>query len=414
MTRGFTKSLLHGRSLDLADHPRTRTRSLVAGAWPRYHICSTQGHAMPRHEADLAPAIPRRQCQLDLSDLEERDRQELAQNLSALALGQGQLWLGGDEGRSLVRLRQLGDGRWGEARRHRLRDHGLADGRTHGESDIEGLALDGDRLWLVGSHSRRRRKASSGDAEALTVPEESRRNAHVLGCLRLDGQGEPCGGQRLEVDQDQGRDALSQALARDPLIRPFLKIPSKDNGLDIEGICARGDRLLVGLRGPVLRGMAVVLDLRLDGLETGAPTGSGQGRPLRLASLRLRILDLAGLGVRDLAAIPAGDDVMLLAGPTLELAGPCYLYRWRQAWSSGEPQGDDLGQELQVERPEPLLWLRDAVPGRPGEGSDKPEGLELQPEGEQLLAWIAYDSPRRLRLQEGGRGTQLDGFEVEG
>ena len=34
-------------------------------------------------------------------------------------------------------------------------------GKAEGESDLEGLALDGERLWLVGSHSLRRRQQVS-------------------------------------------------------------------------------------------------------------------------------------------------------------------------------------------------------------------------------------------------------------
>ncbi|MFO0119911.1 MAG: DUF3616 domain-containing protein [Cyanobium sp.] len=64
---------------------------------------------------------------------------------------------GGNEGRSLYRLQRLGEHRYGDLRPVKLTDFGLAGGKDDGESDIEGLALDGDRLWLVGSHSRRRR-----------------------------------------------------------------------------------------------------------------------------------------------------------------------------------------------------------------------------------------------------------------
>ncbi|MFO0119910.1 MAG: DUF3616 domain-containing protein, partial [Cyanobium sp.] len=117
---------------------------------------------------------------------------------------------------------------------------------------------------------------------SLLEEDKQSRNAHVLGCLRLNGEGLPVAGQRLAFDAAAGRDALSQVLAADPLIAPFLKIPSKENGLDIEGIAARAERLLVGLRGPVLRGIALVLDLHLDGIE---PNGSST---LTLAAQRCR------------------------------------------------------------------------------------------------------------------------------
>ena len=92
-----------------------------------------------------------------------------------------------------------------------------------------GPTLDGDRLWLVGSHSRRRRKHDDDEGEPLSLFEKDKqsRNAHVLGCLRLDGEGLPVAGQRLAFDAAAGRDALSQFLAADPLIAPLSEHPQQ-------------------------------------------------------------------------------------------------------------------------------------------------------------------------------------------
>ena len=38
----------------------------------------------------------------------------------------------------------------------------------------------------------------------------------------------------------------------------YLDIPGKDNGFDIEGLAVKGEKVFVGVRGPVLRGWAVV------------------------------------------------------------------------------------------------------------------------------------------------------------
>lgn len=361
---------------------------------------------MPFPEADLPLAPTTQQRILELGPSGEKDAKDLTQNLSALAADNGLLWLGGDEGRSLYRLQRLGEHRYGDLRKVKLNDFGLAGGNVDGESDIEGLALDADRLWLVGSHSRRRRKHDDDEGEPLSLLENDKqsRNAHVLGCLRLNDGGLPVAGQRLAFDAAAGRDALSQFLATDPLIAPFVKIPGKENGLDIEGIAARGERVLVGLRGPVLRGIAIVLDLHLDGVKKdGSST-------LTLAAQRFRYLQLSGLAVRDLAVVPGSDDVLVLAGPTMTVAGPCYLYRWRNAL---RPQETCSGAEITVEEAQPLLWIRDARPGRPGKGSDKPEGLEVQRKGGRLLAWVAYDDPTEARRGKGqGSRTRLDGFVV--
>ncbi len=359
---------------------------------------------MPELVADLPLALPTHQRLLELSPSEASDAseaKELRQNLSALVARERVLWLGGDEGRSLYRLDRLGDHHYGDLRSVKLRDFGLAGGKDDGESDLEGLARDGDRLWLVGSHSLRRRQHSEErNPLRLFCRARQSRNAHVLGCLRLDGEGRPVAGQRLAFDAAEGRDALTQALAANSRIAPFLAIPGKDNGLDIEGIAARGSRVLVGLRGPVLRGIALVLDLRLGGLNGDGPT-------LTLEAHRCRYLSLSGLAVRDLAVVPGSDDVMVLAGPTLDMAGPCYLHRWRRAFG---PLDSPAGDGVTLETTEPLLWIRDGRPGCPEKGSDKPEGLDVQRHDGQLLAWVAYDDPKDARVGGQGVRTRLDGF----
>jgi hypothetical protein len=328
-------------------------------------------------EADLPLATPLCQRTLDLGAIGPEDAHDLSQNLSALAAHDGWLWLGGDEGRSLYRLRRLEPHNYGEASKVTLEALALAGDKEQGESDIEGLARDGQRLWLVGSHS-----------------------------LRLNEAGEAVAGQRLAFEASSGQDALTRVLADDHRLKPFLAIPSKENGLDVEGLTARDDRVLVGLRGPVLRGIALVVDLRLAGLED-------ENSPLTLASHRLRFLQLNGLAVRDLARVPESEDVLLLAGPTMTQAGPCYIYRWHEAL---KPGGDPNAGGVRVEAPEPLLWIREGHPGRPcldpesPPGSDKPEGLDVQRHEDGLIAWVAYDDPLAVRRGDSGLLTRLDGI----
>ena len=351
-------------------------------------------------EVDLPFATSSQQRILMLGPSGDKKIEKLQKNLSAFASRDGQIWLGGDEGQCLYRLQRLGEDHYGDLGQVKLKEFGLADGDDAGESDIEGLALDGDRLWLVGSHSLRRRKHNDREGHPLGVHDDQSRNAHVLGCLRLDCAGLPVAGQRLAFDKASPADALTQALADDPLVAPFLAIPSKENGLDIEGIAARGERVLVGMRGPVLRGIALVLDLRLGGLNGDGPT-------LSLVRRRFRYLQLAGLAVRDLAVVPGSDDVLVLAGPSMTQAGPCYLDRWRNAFGA-ELNGPDT--DVKLEETEPLLWIRDGRPGRANEGSDKPEGLDVQRHGNRLLVWVAYDDPTAVRRKGQGVRTRLDGF----
>ncbi|MBQ0818798.1 DUF3616 domain-containing protein, partial [Microvirga sp. HBU67558] len=91
------------------------------------------------------------------------------------------------------------------------------------------------------------------------------------------------------------RGALERWLAEDPHLGPFLAVPSKENGLDIEGLAVRGNRLWLGLRGPVLRGHAVVLDLEL---RQKAPDRLKARRIDGQRRYRKHLLDTRGLGIR--------------------------------------------------------------------------------------------------------------------
>ena len=100
---------------------------------------------------------------------------------------------------------------------------------------------------------------------------------------------------------------LTEALKKDRHVGRFVPrvlpdksvegIPSKDNGFDIEGLAVSGNRVFVGLRGPVLRGWSIILELRVKDASAGV---------LALESLGTagepylkHLLPLDGLGVRE-------------------------------------------------------------------------------------------------------------------
>ena len=108
-------------------------------------------------------------------------------------------------------------------------------------------------------------------------------------------------------------------------------------------------------------------------------------------SYRKRMLDLHGLGVRDLC--PHGEDLLVLAGPSMDLDGPVRLFRWHGALA---------GQAPLVVRDGSLTLELDLPYGA---GDDHPEGVALlgAPEDGRLL--VVYDSPSAARLGEGGTVT---------
>ncbi|MCA1194317.1 MULTISPECIES: DUF3616 domain-containing protein [unclassified Saccharopolyspora] len=318
-------------------------------------------------------------------------RAETHVNLSAVRADGHHLWVGGDESATVERFTRT------DAPRPEYAEHVSFDltevldlpGGADEEIDVEGLARRGPYLWVVGSHSAKRKKpkAHHSDAKAAkrlatVVPEPARR---VLARVALSD------GVPVRRTRDGARSAalgepgLRELLADDPHLAPFLPIPGKDNGFDVEGIAVHGEpgaeRVLLGLRGPVLRGWAVVLRL--------APREEDGELVLRKVDGHRRyakhFLDLDGLGVRDLC--PHGDDLLVLAGPSMALSGPVRLYRWPGAARADLPE---------VVRRDELVRVADLPHG---EGRDHAEGITVLPGGDLL---VVHDSPAPARLPEPG------------
>jgi hypothetical protein len=313
----------------------------------------------------------------------------LHKDLSAVTRIGDCLFLACDETASVERLRRLDDGSFGD-HQHFVLD-ALVDlpAGAEGEMDIEGLCADGGFLWIVGSHSRKRSKPKRDEndhTEALQKMEEIERepNRYFLGRVPLVEEAPglftpaPSEGERQAAWLRLGkrRSALEQWLAADPHLGPFLSIPSKENGFDVEGLAVHGTRVWLGLRGPVLRGYAVVLDLELkqkalNRLKAGRIDGERR--------YRKHLLDTRGLGIRDMRF--AGDDLLLLVGPTMSLEGPAFVLRWRGA------AHDDAPGVIAPERIETVAELPYQL------HVDHPEGIELWPEAGSGALLIIYDAP---------------------
>jgi len=76
---------------------------------------------------------------------------------------------------------------------------------------------------------------------------------------------------------------------------------ASDESNSVEGLAVRGNRAFLGLRGPVLGGWAVVIEILLEDIAPGF---------IRLAAIdddgrqyRKHFLDLRGLGLRDLCSM---------------------------------------------------------------------------------------------------------------
>jgi len=358
----------------------------------------------------------------------ERDdlgqNKELRDGLSAVVQIGDTLWVTNDETISLERLSLVAGGNTGNysyGRHHQqfsLHDYlrlpvlPPPDPADLEEADVEGLVYEDGYLWLVGSHSLKRKqpkpqdRAEKAQKQLATVSRDG--NRYLLARIPVvesDGtytltkedtqNGKPRTAAQLRGN-DQSND-LTEALKGDEHLGSFLKIPGKDNGFDIEGLAVAGERLFIGLRGPVLRGWAVILEVALE-------EDNDQPSTLQLKAIgpndrlyRKHFLHLGGLGIRDLCA--QGSDLLILAGPTMDLDGPVTLFRWP---GGTKPKGEKVVPASELERVLDVPY---------GQGVDHAEGMTLfsRDGGKARSLLVVYDSASESR-QLGERTVAADVF----
>jgi hypothetical protein len=294
--------------------------------------------------------------------LDEKKYKDLRENVSGIVVNDEILVIGADEKASIQVLEKIeGDG---NKKVYKVtEDITLDKDPKKDEIDIEALAADDDRLFVVGSHSAKRKRVMSlddlkkaqeeepekfgkpGDARHCkengdqdeskdpeknpgcwkwnrkrlteTKPEPDRKRLLVL---ETEKNGKP----KAETVQDL---PLADIIAQHDVLAGFSEIPSKENGVDIEGLAVDGDKLYVGFRGPVLRGpYAVVLVVKWEERE---------GKYALKPKYKTRYLDLDGRGIRGMSTIDDRDlrnridgDVLVLAGPVGDAPTGWVIYSW--------------------------------------------------------------------------------------
>lgn len=209
-------------------------------------------------------------------------------------------------------------------RLERQRPLPLSDGDGHAAEikDAEGLAGAGNRVVVMGSHSRRSwAKGCTLDPERLAVGIFERRREGPDGLVgtpqrvplaswtRALTPGE-CGTLLVKSEKAALAARVCEAIG-DGQAHAEESADGCARGVNVEGVAlAGGERIWLGLRGPTVAGKAVLLRLGLG----SAPRFDAVGT-----------VDLAGDGVRDLAA--GGTWLWILAGPSADLMENGSLWR---------------------------------------------------------------------------------------
>ncbi|MFW6296023.1 MAG: DUF3616 domain-containing protein [Halothece sp.] len=325
--------------------------------------------------------------------------EDLMSDISAAALTpDGSLWVGSDELLAIERLSQVEPFIFAKHKRFFLNQF-LDLFNTEDEIDIEGMDYSQGYLWFTGSHGTKRNKPKGKkekkDIERLSEIKTDL-NRYLLAripvingelvksCSLSDSPNAKLTAACLQKTDNEN--ILMEVLKEDPHLAPFLALglPSKDNGFDIEGLAVHGDKVFLGLRGPVLRGWAIILELEVEEKNPGVLTLKEIGPEGE--RYKKHFVNLNGLGVRELCLL--NGDMLILAGPTMDLEGRMSVFCLKDILNCSENTLSDAESgNLEV-----LFELPFVI------GSDHAEGLALFPclgEGDSLL--VVYDSPNPNR-----------------
>jgi hypothetical protein len=202
------------------------------------------------------------------------------------------------------------------------------------ESDIEGAAAIGTRIYWITSHGRNSKGKARQGRQRFFATEV------------VPGQ--------LPTVRPVGwayADLLRDMLATDTL-KPYrldaaARLAPEADGLNIEGLAATADgKLLIGLRSPLQQQRALLIPLdNPDEVIAGGPARFGA--PIEL--------DLGGRGIRSIERF--GSSYLIVGGPTAD-HGSFKLFRW--SGRIGDRPRLVTGSDFKDLRPEALFALPDS------------------------------------------------------
>ena len=216
--------------------------------------------------------------------------------------------------------------------------------------DPEGITTDGDHFYIVGSQS----KGKSSDRD---------------GIIRFKFNPEDQSVETVETISGVKRFLLENITE----LKDLGGRKAKDDGLNIEGIAwdPQGQKLLLGLRSPVIDGHALAIALKLRD-----PSGPFSSENLDLTDAKAIRLSLGGLGIRSIEFDDRSKVFRIIAGATENQDKTDFtLWEW-----SGEESRSSLREVATFDR------------------KLKPEGVTHASIGGSDFTFIVFDTSRYLKM----------------
>jgi hypothetical protein len=206
--------------------------------------------------------------------------------------------------------------------------------RKSPETDLEGAARIGNRIYWITSHGRNPDGKRHLSRERFFAT-EIKTNTGQIDLV-------PAGKPYKKLLRDLGNEPKLNPFHLDAASRLAPKLP---DGFNIEGLCSTpAGHLLIGFRNPIPRGKALLVPLQnpADVIDGKAPQF---GAPI--------LLDLGGRGVRE---ISQHEGRYLIVAGSFDGGGKSHLYEW----DGRSPTAGDLGKfHLGKFNPEAIIFYPD-------------------------------------------------------
>jgi hypothetical protein len=293
-------------------------------------------------------------------EIETPHGEESEKDISAIVKMGDYFLIGSDEGNYLQVLKKQAD-----SQIYKQEDTIVLDPDAQ-EIDIEGIAKHGSSIYVACSCSLARKSVK---ADKKTIAENRKRLQTIS---KKSERLQRCQLFRFSFDSSTGKSSAVDVVSiknkltdEESILARFMNIPSKENGVDIEGIAVDdNETLYLGFRGPVLRGNYVPILVTKFNNDP--------------QDYEIRYIQMGGRGVRDLTKVQ--DGFLIIGGPVGDQESSYNLYFW---------DGSDTIPGTDQNRPPKMEYLGEI----PTENGAKAEGIALiQETPTEYQVIIVYDS----------------------